>query len=130
MPTNNPRFRTAHEAGKYIAAQLYPAGQALGPDEFGAVPKVLPNPAWDYAQFEAVEAWDGLRIVDRFDRHKGETKTSSDWYKEYQAQGYTIIFADGWDDILDFHGCWNYGHITREEFESRLHNSTLDIQCK
>lgn len=132
MPQDNyPRFRTAHDAGKYIAAQAYPYARTLEPHDFGAVDRYKENPAWDYAQFEVVPYGDGeYMIVDRL--NEIEQKTSQEWYFEYQARGYTIVIASGWDDKLDqdWYEFFYHTPITREEFEKRLHSSVVDFYTK
>lgn len=135
MPTDiSPRFRTAHDAGKYIAAQLYPAARYLTPDEFGAVPNVLPNPAWDLAQFEVVEheGLGGNSWYEVKDLHAEPTKTSREWYDEYNRKGYIIVMASGWDDIPEgeFDEFFHFKPITRTEFLTRMMNSTLDMYVK
>lgn len=126
--SNNPRFRTLHEAGKYAAAQPYPAMRGLNPEEFGAIPRYIENPAWENGRFEVVffsDNFNNWAIID----HEGENecpseavKTSVDWYQTYPKP--VILMADGWEDPLCH--SWFTELITREEFENRRGNSVVD----
>lgn len=136
MPQDvSPRFRTAHDAGKFIAAIQY-AGRALDPKDFGEVPKHKFNEPWNYAQFEVRQIADGTdpsgsrwEIVNLNDPQPAPTpkrKTSDAWYKEFSADtGMIIIFADGWDDASYFEDFWNHELITKEEFLYRAMKSVL-----
>ncbi len=130
------RFRTAHEAGKYIAAQLYPEARGLNAEEFGAVPRYQENPGWHVAPFEVTQIPDGMEESgwrwEMRDRFPEEVKTSRDWYNEYASKGITIIIASGWDDINpeNFDEFFHYTPITRTEFLIRVKNSVIEQYTK
>ncbi len=126
--SNNPRFRTLHEAQKYISAQLYPAARGLNPEEFGAVPRYIENPVWPKAAYEVVLDQIGVScniIINhnlKIDVRPAHTMTSAEWYQLYPNP--VILFADGWPDCL--HQTWFLDEITLEEFEARRSMSVVD----
>lgn len=138
---SNPRFRTMHEAGKYLAAQMYPEGRKLEPKDYGAVDRYIENPAWKLAPYEAVidQLPDHVHIIDHseseikeesqrdtdFKFPWGTQMTSAEWYA-YYANDYTIIMANGWDDELDGYNFWNHNLIDESEFRARLFSSIIE----
>ncbi len=128
MNDQYPRFRTAHDAGKYIAAQLYPSARGLNPEEFGAVPRYVENPEWQKANFKVVNypaPFSGDVIYELVDRSAPDTRklrTPQEWY---QASPFNIIIAADKPDYQEFSEWWNYEQITKEEFADYLSGCTL-----
>lgn len=122
----NPRFRTAHDAGKFVAAQDY-LNQDLNPVEYGAVMPTIPNLQYKYAQFEVR----GDEIIDLHApqpaKRDEELKTSDEWYQDWSRNGKAILFADGWDGVENFHDYWYCQPISQAEFLARVSKSILYI---
>lgn len=119
MPDNNPRFKSAHDAGKYISAQLYPTSRGLNPEEFGAIKRYTENPEWQKAKFSVGEhvlnGQPGLGII--YLQHDESMKTSAEWYA---LQQFAIVFPDGFPSGAGFYEFWNYVEISKEEFDRRM----------
>lgn len=131
MKDQNPRFRTAHDAGKYIAAQLYEYARGLNPEEFGAIPRYIENPEWLDATYEVVRfradngeevhaVKDPKRMVDQ--DQSPAYLTPQQWYAR---SPFTIIIAADKLDYESFSEWWNFAQITSQEFADYLSGCTL-----
>jgi len=150
-----PRFRTLHDAGKYLSAQLYTEARKLTPEDFGAVPRYVENPLYKAAIFQAVlnEHYPALSYIlteNDEDAPEGccwedktpcackqtgvpygtpapevERNTAHQWYLMYPEP--TILFADGFLKAgQQFDELFFHKLITREEFEAMRGNSYCD----
>lgn len=123
MPDNNPRFLTAHDAGKYVSAQLYPAARGLNAEEFGAVKRYIPNPVWQKAPFAVAETTIngqyGLAVVDLQTHSDDEVRTPLEWYNQHDGS-YAIVFADGFT-----HDEWAFVKMTESEYFKKLELCTI-----
>lgn len=124
------RFRTEHELGKYLAAQLYPCARGVDPAKFGAIPKLIEevtlclNPEWLESPY----------MVYQTHEPECEIKMSShQWLQSPKYCHLTILMANGWDDVdkgegSGFFEYFYFTHITESEFNNRLAHSILETR--
>jgi hypothetical protein len=129
MPTNNPRFRSAHDAGNFIAAQLYDYARGLNPEDFGAIPRYIENPEWLKASFEVVvfrstsgEEVHSVKDPVTAEVHESKLKTPQEWYA---SSPFSIVIAADKPDYENFNEWWNFAKITNQEFAEYLSTCTL-----
>lgn len=153
---NPPRFRTLHEAGKYMSAQLYADARELPAEAFGAVPQHTPiweapyrvewysesipyGFRWDFTEPEVQVYERGFLDEGEFDhlvarlRHAligtpSRTKrlTSAQWMLEPGYENIVILMPSGWDSVDNFYDYFNYAPIDQSEFDYRLSQSILE----
>lgn len=141
---NAPRFRTLHDAGKYVSAQAYPSARNIPAKAFGAVPFGTPlHEAPVFVRFS--DAGYGIHTIvdldegtyactellvshDRLNPDRETTMTSAQWLEQEEFDGLVILMPNGWDDIEQFYHYFNYVPITRNEFRNRLFNSILETR--